>query len=842
MNVNQNAYGMENEWGKFFSQSDIPDDNTPLIATYPDGHSLRYGVESGALTFNDFIDNSIAFVGVDNNFSMLNQTFFQIPEIETGDVLTKADLRHITAIERNGVNPMCLLSGTGGATNSMQYATQSNYLTKFWAFKMKNVASSLDSSLIPITNIPMTLVWGIGVVCGGESPDTSSYYQSVKTFDLYTYCHYKQNNEKFLYEDNPYIFGVYIIPFFRNNKEISDPELKNVTYRSVKPGLQSYGNLYFRIMNKFETCTVPFPENENSDAYNILTYTQTSCGGNVSSPKYTNFYSGNGNLLSIANYNPVWIFGNNGAANECPLNSILLMNDTFLNVRITRVSATRNVASVIQWAEITGNFQSVDFFELWCKEQCAYTGGFFTDSFDVAIHCPVWNVNNTYIGTLDAGGVTHGDYTEGLDNEKQKQYDWDDWKNSPYSPSGRPQGSDSEQESDKYSYNSPTFAFDTGNYYAMTSARMQSLMDWINKITNPDAQFAVNADDEHYSYEQLSQEMRKLFNGQYPEDMLLSLTFYPFSITDNSQGTLISNNSPIRLGSIATTQKTWFGTTLQATVGAELIHGNSCFVFTTSAYPVNEYYGDFRDYPPYTSMSISIPYHSTIPLEVGEWYGHSLSTRMFVDIITGASTTIIERDGIPVTSVDGQVGTPVQLITRNVGQYVASLTSSAQLANALKIQGVKNITNGVKSGLSIATSAATFNPVKPSKSINGALDGLFGLWNTSVSNAETAKGFQNVQIDLAHNQAGFSVISQSSPTVALCFENAPRLLIRRPVTLPEYNPSVYAETVGYACMIQGKIAELSGYSVFSNADLSGIIATENDKAELLSLLQSGVYI
>lgn len=843
MNVNETAYGSSSLWSKMVNSSNIPIENSPLVATYDNNtHNLANAVEQGALQFNEYIDTSIAFVGVDENFNMLSQGFYYVPEIEVGDSITESDLSLTTSIQRNNMNPMCMMCGTGGSSNSNVYAVESNHLSKFWAFKMKSVGSSLDRTLTPVTSIPMTMVWGIGVVCGSKPPDDSNYNSTRKAYDLYTYCNYiptSDNPEKYpLYILNPYIYGVYIVPFCRNSTVVTDPDSTNTLYRNIATPYSSYGNVYLKIMNKFNTCVDPYTTAEN-EPLNILTYTQVTSGG-VVSPQCVRLYQGDNSLNTFSSFTPMWLLGNSGTRNEVPINSMLLLSEKE-RVYGTR-TATRDVINTVRYNDLS-DFGGIEKFELWCKQQCAYTGGFFTDSFSYAQYCPEWNVTHTFIGTIDGMGVTHGEFTEGKDNEKQKQYDWDDWTQNNYNPSGRPQGSDNEQGSDPYKYNSPSFAFNSGNYYAMSTQRLNSLTEWIDKIVNPDAQFAVTADDTHYSYEQLAQEMKKLFNGQYPEDMFLSLLYYPFSITGNIQNATIQSNAPIKLGAISTTQKSnWFGTDLPASVGDEIQNANNCFRFSTSPYLISEYYGDFRDYPPYTSISLSIPFHTTTPLDVGEWYGHYLSTQMFIDVLTGCATTVIERDGIPLLTVDGQVATPIQLITRNVGQYVASLTSSTQQANALKIQTVKNDTNRIKSGLNIIMAGATFNPAKPQRSFNEAFNGLFGLWDGVVNGAEIAKGFQNLQIDLAHNQAGFSVISQSSPSVSLCFENAPRLNIRRPVTLPDFNKQVYENTVGYACMIIGEVGNLSGYSVFSNADLSGINAPESDKLELLNLLQTGVYI
>ena len=70
----------------------------------------------------------------------------------------------------------------------------------------------------------------------------------------------------------------------------------------------------------------------------------------------------------------------------------------------------------------------------------------------------------------------------------------------------------------------------------------------------------------------------------------------------------------------------------------------------------------------------------------------------------------------------------------------------------------------------------------------------------------------------------------------------PRLVIRYPTLMSDFNGETYGKTVGYACNIQDTIGNFEGFTVFSGADLTGLSCQEDIKTRIFGLLQQGVIL
>ena len=74
---------------------------------------------------------------------------------------------------------------------------------------------------------------------------------------------------------------------------------------------------------------------------------------------------------------------------------------------------------------------------------------------------------------------------------------------------------------------------------------------------------------------------------------------------------------------------------------------------------------------------------------------------------------------------------------------------------------------------------------------------------------------------------------------SFCLSNKPTLIVTR----SRYKtPSLYRETVGKMSTKCGTIGSFSGWTIFRNPDLSGITATETEKAKIFQILENGVFV
>ena len=68
-----------------------------------------------------------------------------------------------------------------------------------------------------------------------------------------------------------------------------------------------------------------------------------------------------------------------------------------------------------------------------------------------------------------------------------------------------------------------------------------------------------------------------------------------------------------------------------------------------------------------------------------------------------------------------------------------------------------------------------------------------------------------------------------------------KMIISRPEYMDNYNETVYAETIGFACLLNGYVSDFSGFTV-GKINLDGINAPKEVKEMISSAFASGVYL
>ena len=122
------------------------------------------------------------------------------------------------------------------------------------------------------------------------------------------------------------------------------------------------------------------------------------------------------------------------------------------------------------------------------------------------------------------------------------------------------------------------------------------------------------------------------------------------------------------------------------------------------------------------------------------------------------------------------------------------------------------------------------------------IGGALSLGSTIADVAKREKNYNNTKFQIEHNKAKSTVVSANDPANAQFLEQFPRLVIYYPTLMHGFNSSIYGKTVGFACNIQNRIGDFSGFTVFSGADLSGLTCQEEIKQRLYSSLQQGIIL
>lgn len=263
---------------------------------------------------------------------------------------------------------------------------------------------------------------------------------------------------------------------------------------------------------------------------------------------------------------------------------------------------------------------------------------------------------------------------------------------------------------------------------------------------------------------------KKLFAD--PMDAILGLSILPVAIP--SGGT-----REVKVGNI--------GTGISLTVAASQFVEVDC-----GSINVNEYWGAYLDYEPYTQAQIFLPYIGTRPISVDEIMRKTVRVVYHVDILTGACCCFVKCEDSVLYTYNGQCSIPIPITGANYTSVVNGVISVAASVGSLVATGGASAPTAIPD---IASSAV--NQMKPQIEKSGSISGSAGILNMQT----------------------------------------PYLILIRP---RQALPSDQNKFIGYPSLITVQLTELSGYTEVQSIHLENIPATQEELSEIQSLLEGGV--
>ena len=200
------------------------------------------------------------------------------------------------------------------------------------------------------------------------------------------------------------------------------------------------------------------------------------------------------------------------------------------------------------------------------------------------------------------------------------------------------------------------------------------------------------------------------------------------------------------------------------------------------------YWGTALDYSPNAKAEIYLPCIGTQPINIDDILGKNVQVVYHCDLLSGACIAYI--------LVNGSV----------MYQYTGNVITQIPLSSSGCLELYKAVISTVGS---VATASATGDVV-------GAASSVANLMGSKPT-----------------IQRGGTI---SGNTGSLCIKKPYITLIRAEQSLP----SGYQEERGFPCNVYMNFSELHGYTEIESVKLKDISATDNEKEEIMQLLQSGV--
>lgn len=285
-----------------------------------------------------------------------------------------------------------------------------------------------------------------------------------------------------------------------------------------------------------------------------------------------------------------------------------------------------------------------------------------------------------------------------------------------------------------------------------------------------------------------------------PIESLIDLRLYPFDVR--------------QFTGAGTAERIKFGRTETTVVGTKL-PSNSNAVIDMGECSFNREYNNFLDY--HMKAELYIPFCGVQELPIERILNKKISVKMIVDFLTGACTAVVYADKLPIQYRQGVMGISIPMTATNSAEFGKSVLG-----------------NLVKAGTSIATGAASVAGAMETGNIAGATTGANNVVGGVLDFASSL-----------YNGSHVERVGSSSPQCTLFQPKQCYLMISIPTPMKGVYENSYADLVGYATFMP--VSSISwmnntGFTVFDNVKMDVAGATDEEKAMILNLLTSGVYM
>lgn len=258
--------------------------------------------------------------------------------------------------------------------------------------------------------------------------------------------------------------------------------------------------------------------------------------------------------------------------------------------------------------------------------------------------------------------------------------------------------------------------------------------------------------------------------------------------------------------------------------GIEMDHLSSQWVeFDCGSINVDETWGAYLDYDPYTKLEIYLPFCGVHPLKVDDFMPGVISLKYYIDLLSGTCIAVVKS-----TKGNLHDDTLDSVVYQFMGNCAAQIPVTAQ-----------QFADAVRSAISIAASIGSM----VATGVGGAA-ALSAAKNTGVAVSTTARIASQ---ELSTGASAVENVMNLKPAIersgaigssgALLGVRTPYLILTRPRMARPDKQSVYT---GYPSFITETLGDLTGWTIVQAIHLDGIPCTSEELNEIDALLKGGV--
>lgn len=443
------------------------------------------------------------------------------------------------------------------------------------------------------------------------------------------------------------------------------------------------------------------------------------------------------------------------------------------------------------------------------------------------------NDPNVYIGITREDGYAEGDWVQGeavAEAPQIERGDLNDPEFKPYEPPAPPVSEEDEGDIPKGSLN---FLFNVKGFttqYIMSGLQINAMgaslwsglqgyrPETENMIDNFNLLQLTNLDNYDISLT-LSNVI----------DYFVSLRYYPIKDLQSLAQATSAGERGIRVGT---------GKTLISTEGTgnnfdPLIVGAPAFEFDGGTVAVPHTYNNYLDYEPNVHISCYVPYCGTVDLEPSEVIGRTLHLYYACDLMTGSLTALLYKEGeatYPLATLTGTIGFEIPITGSNYNSQMVNAITSMQR------QAIGNWSQILGMGGDLVGAVA------------GGISGDVGGMASSIGNMATGAariGMNGLNMKNSIPQmTGISPLVCGSSSSLGAFMLPQKAFIQIKRRHPAFQPtdSNYYKFIGKVASTYASIGSQKGFITCNSPKIGACSATADEKAEILQLLSSGIYV
>lgn len=236
---------------------------------------------------------------------------------------------------------------------------------------------------------------------------------------------------------------------------------------------------------------------------------------------------------------------------------------------------------------------------------------------------------------------------------------------------------------------------------------------------------------------------------------------------------------------------------------------------------VNEFFGSFADYAPFTKIQIFLPFIGYKDLNTDEIMNSQLHLRYRVDVYSGACIAFLTiTKTIKSTQLnsilyqfDGNCAMEIPFTSNDNSRYVSAILNSA-----------------ASSALSLANTS-TFTQAQPPFMMDKGESAKFTLGSL----APVANGL----LDIMSTKPNVQRAGSLAGAVSSMGVKQPYIIIHRPI---QHMPANYQHFIGIPLNLSRQLSTVKGYTIISQIFISSQTATDEEITMITEILKSGVIL